>query len=148
MSDSIARRLSWAPLGGSTAADEAPLPPNMDRLASLQYAVMPSSIAPEYATYEGHPFLRISPRLAILSSVGMNFCCPFSEAGYSCRCGGHGRSMNLGGYGGELLGYTMVDTDWPGINWRLGFGGPGPFLEYPEVFPLHGRSNLAPMLGY
>lgn len=144
MSETIARRLARAPLCPPSAADEAPLPPDYNALAyGGQYAVLPSTIAAAYAAYAGNPTLRLSPRLALLGAMGMP-CCAFRAAGCPCSCS---RRMAHGGYGGERLGYTMVDSDWPGIDWRIGIG-PGPFVEYPEVFPLHGRTNIAPYMGY
>lgn len=79
-------------------------------------------------------------------------CCDYARLGMPCFCG---RTEDGLSYGGgpewarilafdapvEPFTYGMVDSDWPSIDWRLGVG-PGPVLQYPEWFPLHGRRNL------
>jgi hypothetical protein len=72
-------------------------------------------------------------------------CCDLAARGMSCGCRGYSGPMSHhypGGHrGGSNVGYGMVDSDWPGIDWRMGVG-PGPFLTYPEVFAMQGRVNL------
>jgi len=80
-------------------------------------------------------------------------CCDYARCGLPCFCGQEdGLAYGPGPDWARVMpfdalvtresdGYAMVDSDWPSIDWRLGVG-PGPFLTYPEWFPMEGRQNL------
>ena len=77
-------------------------------------------------------------------------CCDYARFGMPFFCGRteDGLSYGPGPKWAEIMAfdapierYGMVDSDWPGLDWRLGVG-PGPFQVYPEWFALDGRRNL------
>lgn len=74
-------------------------------------------------------------------------CCTFNAMGCGCSCARRRvwwPWSYRGGYPGQS--FAMVDTDWPGIDWRNGVGH-GPYVEPIEVFPMRGRANLVPFRG-
>jgi hypothetical protein len=76
-------------------------------------------------------------------------CCDYARLGMSCFCARteDGLSYGPGPEWAQIMsfdapvGYGMVDSDWPSIDWRMGVG-PGPFLTYPEWFSMEGRKSL------
>lgn len=79
-------------------------------------------------------------------------CCDYARYGLPCFCGRaeDGLSYGPGPEWARVMAfdapvepftYGMVDSDWPSVDWRMGFG-PGPFLIYPEWFAMDGRKKL------
>lgn len=74
-------------------------------------------------------------------------CCIWAQNGGMCRHRMSAPDFLFSGYGYGSYGYPTPAVDWPSVSQKMGFG-PGPILQFADVFPLRGRQNLAPFRGY
>lgn len=158
-----------------SAADEGLLPVNFNQGPAQKYEpLLPSTVVAQYMP--GIPFMKLSPYLAVTQGGdadcgccgggggcgcgggggcgcgGGAACCEYAAYGCPCRCSSRRRRRDVlsflyDGLNGVGVGYAQPTEDWPGIGQRMGFG-PGPYVQWPEVFELKGRTNLAPFKGY
>jgi hypothetical protein len=150
------------------------MPPNYNGGGAYQYVPLLNTTAhPQSFPMAGggiaiilQQYLAALAAGAVASEASSAPCCVWAANGCGCGC-----SRRLGGIGGALRGasvhgvgaavgnvdalhqgyggpgYAQAAVDWPSVGQKMGFG-PGPYVQYPEVFPLHGRANLAPFRGY
>lgn len=134
-----------------SAADEGLLPVNFNSGPAQKYEpLLPSTVVGQYMP--GLPFIKLSPYLAVTRGGAGDSCCEYAAYGCPCRCASRHRrhdvlSFLYDGLNGVGVGYAQPTEDWPGIGQRMGFG-PGPYVQWPEVFALKGRENLAPFKGF
>lgn len=135
-----------------SAADEGLVPPNFNGPPAYRYnGLLSSTVQPKW--WGGRSYVLLSsylPSMAAAKAVlSGGYCCTYAQYGCPCNCA---RRRDVADYlyqgmGSYNVGYAQPASDWPNVGTRMGFG-PGPMVHYPEVFPLKGRVNLAPFMGY